>query len=50
MDHIGNALTNAGKDGLECEVVLFALKHMKNKPTSTIEEAMIAGLAEWDLL
>ena len=49
LDKIGEALYEAGRYGLTYEVVLSALLHMKNQPESSIEEALAAGKAEWDI-
>jgi hypothetical protein len=49
MDKIGEALYEAGQYGLTYEVVLSTLLHMKNQPESSIEEALAAGKAEWDI-
>lgn len=49
MDKIGESLYEAGQYGLTYEVVLSALLHMKNQPESSIEDALTAAKAEWDL-
>jgi hypothetical protein len=36
-----------GKYGLVAEVVLYALKYMKDNPKSSIEDAMGYGFDEW---
>lgn len=41
------ALKEAINDGLEVEVVVFALKAMKENPSLTIEEAILVGYDEW---
>ncbi len=49
LDAIGKVLHEAGQYGLTYEVVLSALLHMKNQPGSSIEDALVAAKAEWDL-
>lgn len=41
------ALKEAINEGLEVEVVVFALKVMKENPSLSIEEAIFAGYEEW---
>ena len=41
------ALKEAINDGLEVEVVVFALKAMKENPSLSIEEAINIGYEEW---
>jgi len=40
-------LKEANEWGMETEVVVWALKHLKDDPSLTIEEALICGLGEW---
>jgi len=40
-------LAEAIDAGLEVEVVVFALKAMKENPSLTIEEAILIGYEEW---
>ena len=40
-------LGEAIEAGLEVEVVVFALKAMKENPSLTIEEAILIGYDEW---
>lgn len=40
-------LAEAIDAGLEVEVVLFALRAIKENPSLTIEEAILAGYDEW---
>ena len=49
MDQVGEALYEAGQYQLTNEVVLSALLHMKNQPSSSIQDALTAAKAEWDL-
>lgn len=49
IEHVSDALAIASGLKLECEVVLWALKAMKNNPNLTIVEALDHGLGEWDL-
>ena len=47
FDAVKNALKDASEYGLEVEVVVFALKYMKENPRLTIEEAIGLGFDEW---
>jgi len=40
-------LEAADEYGLTAEVVVFALKTMKENPALSIEEALLAGYSEW---
>jgi hypothetical protein len=40
-------LTHASEHGLDVEVVISALKAMKDDPNLTIQEAMHIGFFEW---
>lgn len=42
-----NAIKNASEYGLEAEVLVYALKYMKENPNLSIVEAVIAGYEEW---
>lgn len=42
-----NAIKNASEYGLEAEVIVYALKHMKENPNLSIIEAIMAGYEEW---
>lgn len=42
-----NAIKNASEYGLEVEVIVYALKFMKEDPNLSIVEAVIAGYEEW---
>ena len=46
---VAKTLTKAEKHNLECEVILSALKHMQDNPGCTIDDALYAGLASWDI-
>ena len=40
-------LTHASEHGLDVEVVISALKAMKDDPNLTLQEAMHVGFFEW---
>lgn len=42
-----NALQEAKVEGLETEVVVFALQYLKDNPKGTIRQAIQHGLDEW---
>lgn len=46
---ICGALHRASKYSLQAEVIMGALHYAQKHPTASVEEAMIAGLAEWDV-
>jgi len=47
LDIVDVFIKDADKYGLVSEVVLFAIKYMKNNPDKTIEDAMNYGYDEW---
>jgi predicted CoA-binding protein len=47
LDIVSVFIRDAHKYGLVPEVVLFALKYMKQHPESNIEDAMSYGFDEW---
>ncbi len=47
MDAVAIALSKATEQGLETEVVTWALKYMKDNPNLTISEAITLGYNEW---
>ena len=47
LSYVDHLLKLAEYHNLESEVVVFALKSMKNNPSLTIEEAMALGYEEW---
>ena len=47
MDIMSIALANAYQMSLEVEVVTCALKHMKENPNLTVDEAITMGYSEW---
>jgi hypothetical protein len=47
MKSVGLALEDAKESGLETEVVVWALKYMKENPKLTISEAIFLGYCEW---
>lgn len=44
---VRNVLKDASEYGLEIEVVIFALKYMKENPRLTVKEAIFLGYEEW---
>lgn len=49
LNLVAKTLTTAEKYNLECEVILSALKHMQDHPGCSIDDALYAGLASWDI-
>jgi len=49
LDLISDALREASSYSLTAEVFLWSLYHMKENPNASIEEALNAGMREWDL-
>ena len=49
LDLVGKVFHRASRYNLEIEVILWSLYYMKKNPKATIEEALSAGLQEWDL-
>ena len=49
LNLIAKTLTHAEKYGLECEVILSALKHMQDNPGCSVDDALYAGMASWDI-
>lgn len=47
LDIVHTFISEADKYGLVSEVVLFALKYIKDNPDSSIEDAMNHGYWEW---
>ncbi len=47
MDAVATALEQSREEGLEVEVVTWALRYMKNDPSLTISEAITMGFYEW---
>lgn len=47
IDTIEQALHEAQRYHLENEVIVYALKYMKENSKLTIQEAMMLGLREW---
>ena len=47
FDIVDVFIRDADKYGLVSEVVLFALKYIKNNPDKTIEDAINYGYDEW---
>jgi len=49
LNIVAKTLTLAEKYNLECEVILAAFKHMQDNPGCSIDSALYAGLATWDI-
>jgi predicted RNA methylase len=47
IEFIGYMLDSALEYGLEVEVIYWALKYMKENPTTSPAEAFALGVAEW---
>ena len=47
MEVIDSQLDKAIEYGMEVEVIYFALKYMKENPSSTPAEAFVMGITEW---
>jgi hypothetical protein len=47
LSYVDHLLKLAEVHNLEAEVVVFALKVMKENPSLTIEQAMALGYEEW---
>lgn len=50
LDACVNALNIAKAEGLEAEVMCWALYHASSNPEASVEECLSAGLVEWDVL
>jgi len=49
VKNVYDALTLAGKFGLEVETIATAMIYLKENPDKTIEDALNAGLSDWDV-
>lgn len=49
MQHLESVISAANKAGLMNEVIVAAMYHLKEVPDSTIEDALIAGMIDWDI-
>ena len=47
MDAVAMALEQSREEGLDAEVVTWALRYMKENPSLTISEAIAMGFYEW---
>jgi hypothetical protein len=47
MDAVAIALEQSREEGLDVEVVTWALRYMKENPSLTISEAITMGYYEW---
>jgi hypothetical protein len=47
MDAVAEALEQSREEGLDAEVVTWALRYMKENPSLTISEAITMGFYEW---
>ena len=48
LDVVGATITRSTQHGLQAEVILSAMLHLKTFPDATIQEALAVGLDEWD--
>lgn len=48
LSKVRKAIDEAREFGLDAEVILYAMKAIKEAPQISIEEALVAGLHEWD--
>lgn len=49
MDAVANTLKFAGEYHLEVEVIASAMLYLKENPEVSINEALNAGLGDWDV-
>lgn len=49
MDYVESKMEEISEWGLEAEVIVWALKTMKEHPHISIQEAFYYGCAEWDI-
>jgi len=49
LDNIQSLLRLASEYNLECEVIYYALRSMKENPTLTPTEAFNNGMEEWKI-
>ena len=49
LQYIGGRMKVIKKYGLEAEVIMFALKAMKENPNLAIDQAFEMGCSEWDV-
>jgi hypothetical protein len=47
FEAVKNAIKGASEYGLEVEVIVFALKYMKENPRLTVKEAISLGYEDW---
>lgn len=47
LSSIANVLNDPEGQSLECEIILFALRHAQENPRATIKQCMDAGYNEW---
>ena len=46
---VQQALNESAVHGLQAEVITSAFKYMQDHPGCTIDDALYAGLASWDI-
>ena len=49
LDTVSGVIYEAGRYQLTAEVILWSLYYMKEHSKSSIEEALSAGMQEWDI-
>ena len=49
VKNVCDTLNLAGKFGLEAETIATAMIYLKENPDKTIEDALNAGLGDWDV-
>jgi hypothetical protein len=47
IEDVYKALDRASESGLEAEVILWALYHMRENPNASIADCLNDGLREW---
>jgi len=49
LEFVAEALSEAAEVSLVSEVVLWAFYYLQDNPGATIEDALDAGMMEWDV-
>ena len=49
VQHVHQILAYANEYGLQAEVITSAFKHMQDNPGCSIDSALYAGMASWDI-
>jgi len=47
LEYVNEVLSQANEWGVQAEVVLYALKYMKDTPSLSVEDAITFGIEEW---